>query len=151
MIQTYTDPGHPTTIIHEVRGSVDRAQAEQGAKESLLAVQQAHAAHGTLRLLIDLRGMHFVDLPAHRAWSVGFARNPKLNEYVSHAAIVGTDTQQFRVEQEQMSNARVGFSKISRLLCSGWPAQPPHYKLGSLRSTAIEGNRANPLLPPAPA
>ena len=121
MIQTYTDPGHPTTIIHEVRGSVDRAQAEQGAKESLLAVQQAHAAHGTLRLLIDLRGMHFVDLPAHRAWSVGFARNPKLNEYVSHAAIVGTDTQQFRVEQEQMSNARVGFFK-DILLAMQWLA-----------------------------
>lgn len=75
MIETAPFPPLAATVRHRVTGSVDQQEAERGASETLLLVQQLAAAEGPLNLVLDLRGMHFLTLQAHKAWSQGFSAN----------------------------------------------------------------------------
>jgi hypothetical protein len=107
MIETSLSPTLAATVVHRVAGLVDRRQAEQGAAEALRLVRQASAEHGPIDLILDMRGKHFQDLEAHKAWSQGFARSPALHGLVRLVAILGDDTPAFRAEQELMSTERV--------------------------------------------
>ncbi|HEU5099848.1 MAG TPA: STAS/SEC14 domain-containing protein [Roseiflexaceae bacterium] len=109
MIETTLSPTLLATVLHRVAGTIDRQQAEQGAAEALRLVQQLSGQHGPLNLVLDLRGKHFADLQAHRAWSQGFGRNPALQSHVRRVAIVGDDTPAFRAEQEMLQADQVGF------------------------------------------
>jgi hypothetical protein len=68
MIETALSPTAPATIVHRVTGVIDQAEATQGAADALRSVLEIVACHGPLRLLLDLRGMAFADLQAHKAW-----------------------------------------------------------------------------------
>ena len=107
MIETTRSPTLAATVVHRVIGVIDQQQAERGAAEALRFVQQLSGQHGPINLLLDLRGMRFRDLQAHKAWSQGFARNPMLQEHVRFVAIIGDDTPAFRAEQELMDTERV--------------------------------------------
>lgn len=109
MITTSCSPALPATIVHRVTGVIDQAEATQGAAEALRSVLEFVTCHGPLRLLLDLRGMAFADLQAHKAWSQGFPRNPALADLVHHVAIIGTDTPVLRAEQELLTSERVHF------------------------------------------
>ena len=109
MIETSLSPTLAATVLHRVTGVIDRQQAEQGAAEALRFVQRMSSEHGPINLLLDLRGMRFEDLWAHKAWSQGFARNPMLQGIVRAVAILGDDTPAFRAEQELMDTERVKF------------------------------------------
>lgn len=109
MIETSPFPSLAATVLHRVAGSVDQAEAEQGAADALLLVRRLAATHGPLNLLLDLRGKHFETLLAHRAWSQGFARNPALQAYVRAVAIVGDDTPALRAEQALLETEQVRF------------------------------------------
>ena len=109
MIETSLSRTLAGTVLHRVTGAVDQQQAEQGAAVALCFVQRMSSEHGPVDLMLDLRGMRFQDLRAHRAWSQGFARNPALQGHVQHVAIVGDDTPAFRAEQEMMDAERVRF------------------------------------------
>ena len=109
MIETALSPTLAATVLHRVSGVVDMQQARHGAAEALRFVEQLHAEHRSLNLMLDLRGNAFQDLQAHKAWSQGFARNPALQGYVRYVAVVGDDTPTFRAEQELMDSERVRF------------------------------------------
>ncbi|MBX0326620.1 hypothetical protein K2Z83_02850 [Oscillochloris sp. ZM17-4] len=109
MIETALSPTLPATVVHRVTGVIDQAEAAKGAAEALRVVQGRFADHGPLRLLLDLRGMTFASLQAHKVWSQGFARSPDLAGLVHHVAIVGTDTPTLRAEQELLTTDRVHF------------------------------------------
>jgi hypothetical protein len=98
-----------TTVLHRVTGIIDQQQATQGAAEALQFVQQLSSELGSVNLVLDLRGKHFADLQAHKAWSQGFARNPALQGHVQYVAILDDDTPPFRAEQELMETERVRF------------------------------------------
>ena len=78
MIETSLSPVVAATVLHCVTGSVDRQQAEQGATEALLFAQRLLQEVDPINLVLDLRGVDFQDLQAHKAWCLGFARNPAL-------------------------------------------------------------------------
>jgi hypothetical protein len=109
MIETVLSPTLPATIVHRVTGIIGQAEAAQGAAAALGVVQARFASHGPLRLLLDLRGMTFADLQAHKTWSQGFARNPALAGVVHHVAIVGSDTSALRAEQELLTTEQLRF------------------------------------------
>src|SRR5437867_1671507 len=109
MIETSLSPTLSATVLHRVAGAIDRQQAEQGAAEALRFVQRLSSEQGRLNLVLDLRGKHFEDLQAHKAWSQGFARNPALQGHVRCVAIIADDTPAFRAEQELMDSERVRF------------------------------------------
>jgi len=96
-------------VLHRVTGTIDQQQAEQGAAEALRFVQHQSSEHALINLVLDLRGKHFQDLQAHKAWSQGFARNPALQEHVRYVALIGDDTPSFRAEQELMETEQVRF------------------------------------------
>jgi hypothetical protein len=109
MIETSLSPALAATILHRVSGVIDQQQAEQGAAEALRFVQRLSSQLGPINLVLDLRGKHFEDLQAHKAWSQGFARSPALAGHVRSVAILGDDTPAFRAEQELMETGRVRF------------------------------------------
>jgi hypothetical protein len=74
--------------------------------------------------VLDLRGVQFTDLQAHRAWSVGFARHPSLQGCIGRVAVIGSDTPQFRAEQELMATERVRFFQDERA-AEDWLAKTP--------------------------
>ena len=122
MIETTLSPTLAATVVHRVTGVVDRQQAELGAAEALRFVQQAGTQQAPLNLILDLRGKHFQDLEAHKAWSQGFARNPALQGSVQYVAIVGDDTPAFRAEQELMNTERVRLF-VDGVAAQAWLAQ----------------------------
>lgn len=109
MIETALSPRLAATVLHRVTATIDQRQAEQGAAEALRFVQRLSSELGLLNLILDLRGKHFQDLQAHKAWSQGFARNPTLQGHVRCVAILGDDTPAFRAEQELMETEYVKF------------------------------------------
>jgi hypothetical protein len=109
MIETSLSPTLPATVLHRVSGVVDQQQAEQGAGAALQYILSLSSAHGMLDLMLDLRGKHFQNLQAHKAWSQGFARNPALHGRVRYVAIIDDDTPSFRAEQEIMETGQVRF------------------------------------------
>jgi hypothetical protein len=115
MIETSLSPTLAATVLHRVTGVIDQQQAEQGAAEALRFVQQLSSEHGPINLVLDLRGKHFENLQAHKAWNLGFARNPALQGHVRYVAIIGDDTPAFRAEQELMDTEQVGFFVDVRL------------------------------------
>jgi hypothetical protein len=110
-IETSLSPTVPAPVLHRVTGTIDQQQAEHGAAEALRFVERMSSEHGPLNLVLDLRGKHFADLQAHRAWSQGFGRNPALQGRVRRVAIVGDDTPPFRAEQEMMANEGPRFAR----------------------------------------
>jgi hypothetical protein len=109
VITTTSATSHKALVIHRVTGLVNRLEASQGAAEALHYVQSLSPEHPILVLLLDLRGMRFQELQAHQAWSIGFARNPILQDYIRAVAIIGDDTPHFSAEQELMQTDRVHF------------------------------------------
>jgi hypothetical protein len=109
MIETSLFPTLPATVLHRVTGVVDQQQAEQGATEALQYLLSLSSTHGMLDLMLDLRGKHFQNLQAHKAWSQGFARNPALHGRVRYVAIIDDDTPSFRAEQEMIETEQVRF------------------------------------------
>ena len=109
MIETSRSATLAATVLHRVTGTIDQQQAEQGAAEALWFVQRLSSEVGPVNLVLDLRGNHFQDLQAHKAWSLGFARNPALQGHVQYVVILGDDTPAFRAEQELMNSERVRF------------------------------------------
>lgn len=85
-------------------------------------MQRLAAAEGPLKLVLDLRGAHFVTLQTHKAWSQGFARHPELQSLVRAVAIVGDDTPAFRAEQALLETARVQFF-LNQESAAQWLAQ----------------------------
>jgi hypothetical protein len=109
MITTTASSTTAALVIHRVTGAVGEREAAAGASEALEFAQRAAALRGRLALLLDLRGVAFASLAAHRAWSVGFARNPALGAFVRRVAIVGDDTPSFRAEQTLLASDHVRF------------------------------------------
>ncbi len=124
MIETSLFPTLAATVLHRVTGTVNRPQAEQGAAEALGFVQQLAGERGPLNLILDLRGKHFQDLQAHKAWSKGFARSPALQGNVQYVAIIDHDTALFRAERELMENDRVRFF-VDVASAQAWLTQAP--------------------------
>jgi hypothetical protein len=69
MIETRRSPTLMATVLQRVTGIIDQQQATQGAAEALQFVQQLSSELGSVNLVLDLRGKHFADLQAHKAWS----------------------------------------------------------------------------------
>ncbi len=115
MIETSLSPTLAATVLHRVAGVIDQQQAEQGATEALRFVQHVSSQRGPINLVLDLRGKHFENLQAHKAWSQGFARNPALQGHIRYVAIIGDDTPSFRAEQELMDTEQVRFFVDARL------------------------------------
>ncbi|HJZ45772.1 MAG TPA: hypothetical protein VKE41_01360 [Roseiflexaceae bacterium] len=122
MIETSLSPTLAATVLHRVNGIIDLQQAEQGAAEALRFVQHLSSEHGPINLVLDLRGKHFQNLQAHKAWSQGFARNPALQRHVRYVAILGDETPSFRAEQELMASERVRFF-VDATLAEQWLEQ----------------------------
>lgn len=119
MIETTLSPFLPATALHRVAGAIDPQQAEQGAAAALEFVQRLFGECGPIDLVLDLRGMRFEELRAHKAWSQGFARNPALQDLVQHVAVIGDDTPPFRAEQEMLGSERVQFF-VDTALAEQW-------------------------------
>jgi hypothetical protein len=75
VIETTVSSLAAATVLHRITGSVNEAEAERGATEALMFVRGLPITERRLKIMLDLRGSHFVTLQAHRAWSQGFARS----------------------------------------------------------------------------
>ena len=122
MIQTQLPSLGDATLLHRVTGSVDVPQAEQGAADALRLVQQLAQQHHTIKLLLDLRGLHFDSLQAHKAWKLGFVEHPLVHQHVRYVAIIGDDTPPFHAERELMETEQVKFF-VDLALGQRWLAQ----------------------------
>lgn len=124
MIQTQLLALGDATLLHRVIGSVDVPQAEQGAADALRLLQQLAQQHHTIKLLLDLRGLRFDSLQAHRAWKLGFVEHPLVRQHVRYVAIIGDDTPPFHAERELMEAEQVKFF-VDLALGQRWLAQAP--------------------------
>lgn len=122
MITTLLAPSSPAVVVHCVSGAIEPEEAALGADAALRCVQHASALHGPLGLVLDMRAAEFRSLAAHRAWSLGFARNPALQAHVHSVAIVAGDTPQLRAEQQLLETERVKFF-IDLAAAEAWLAQ----------------------------
>jgi len=119
VIYTQLSPTLPATLIHRATGEIDLQQAENGAHEALQQVEDYAAQQGPLNLLLNLRDIRFQNMQAHRAWSLGFARNPTLQNFVQRVAILASDSPNSRAEQAMLGTDRLQFF-FDLAACEQW-------------------------------
>ncbi len=122
MIQTTLSITSDATLVHRVTGQIDMPEAEQGAAVARQVVQQVGKEYQTIKLLLDLRGMHFLTLSAHKRWKLGFPHHPVVAQYVQYVALIGNDTPHFRAEQAKLETDQCKFF-LDRTAGEVWLAQ----------------------------
>ncbi len=108
MIKTREYNKIPATIMHQITGEIDVEEAKRGINEANEAINKVIHKYGRFNLIIDLRGIGFTDLAAHKTWKI-WSQSRLIEEKVKYIAIVLADSQHTRAEKELMETETVQF------------------------------------------
>ncbi|VVB95642.1 Uncharacterised protein [uncultured archaeon] len=107
MIETIECKMIPATIMHRVTGNIDIEEVKRSINEANEAINKIIDKYGRFNLIIDLRGISFTDLAAHKKWKIW--SQSKLTEKVDYIAIVLVYSPHTKAEKELMETETVQF------------------------------------------
>ena len=103
MIETTECKMIPATIMHRITGNVDVEEVKRSIDEANEAMKKIIDKYGRFNLLIDLRGISFTDLAAHKTWKI-WLQNRLITKKVNYTAIVLIYSPHTEIEKELMEN-----------------------------------------------
>ncbi len=87
MIETIEYKKIPATIMHRISGDIDVEEIKRSINEADVAMNKMIGKYGMFNLIIDLRGISFTDLAAHKTWKI-WSQSKLITENVNYIAIV---------------------------------------------------------------
>ncbi|MCZ7357911.1 MAG: hypothetical protein O8C66_03845 [Candidatus Methanoperedens sp.] len=108
MIKTTEYKKIPATIIHQITGVIDVEEVKRGINEANEIINKVIHRYGRFNLIIDMRGISFTDLAAHKTWKI-WSQSRLIEEKVNYTAIVLVDSPHTRAEMELMETETVQF------------------------------------------
>jgi len=94
--------------MHRITGDIDVEELERGIDEANEEINKIIDKYGRFNLIIDLRGINFTDLAAHKTWKI-WSQNRLIKEKANHIAIVLTYSPHTKAEKELMETETVQF------------------------------------------
>ena len=70
MIKTTEYKKIPATILHQITGVIDVEEVKRGINEGNEVINKVIHIYARFNLIIDLRGISFIDLAAHKTWKI---------------------------------------------------------------------------------
>jgi hypothetical protein len=70
MIKTTEYKRIPATILHQITSEIDVEEAKCGIIEANEVINKVIHKYGMYNLIIDLHGISFTDLAAHKTWKI---------------------------------------------------------------------------------
>jgi hypothetical protein len=108
MIKTTEYKNIPATIMHQITGVVDVEEVKRGINEAYEDINKVIHRYGRFNLIIDMRGISFTDLIAHKMWK-NWSQSRLIEEKVNYIAIVLVDSPHTKAEKELMETETVQF------------------------------------------
>ena len=108
MIKTTEYKKIPATILHQITGEIDVEEVKRGLDEANEAINKIIYKHGLFNLIIDLRGISFTDMAAHKIWKL-WLQIGLIEEKVNYIAIILVDSSHAREEKELMETKTIQF------------------------------------------
>ncbi len=108
MIETIECKMIPATIMHRITGDIDVEEVKRCINEANETVTKIIDKYGRFNLIIDLRGISFTDLDAHKTWKI-WSQSRLITENVNYIAIVVIYSPHTKAEKELMETETVQF------------------------------------------
>ncbi len=108
MIATIEYKKVPATIMHKITGDIDVDEVKRSINEANEAMNKIIDKYGKFNLIIDLRGISFTDLAAHKTWKI-WSQNRLITENVNYVAIILAYSPHTKAEKELMETETVKF------------------------------------------
>lgn len=108
MINTSEYKRIPATIMHQITGEIDVKEAKRGINEANEVIDNVIHKYSMFNLIIDLRGISFTDLAAHKIWKI-WSQNRLFKEKLNYIAFILVDSPHTRAEKELMETEKVQF------------------------------------------
>ena len=108
MIKTSEYKRIPATIMHQITGEIDVEEAKRGINEANEVIDNVIHKYGMFNLIIDLRGISFTDLAAHKMWKL-WSQNRLFKEKLNYIAFILVDSPHTRAEKELMETETIQF------------------------------------------
>ena len=108
MIKTTEYKKIPATIMHQITGEIEVEEVKRGINEANEVINKVINRYGRFNLIIDLRGIRFADLAAHKMWKI-WSQSRLIEEKVNCIAIVLVNSPHTRAEKELMETETVQF------------------------------------------
>lgn len=108
MIETIECKMIPATIMHRITGNIDVEEVKRSIDEANESMNKIIDKYGRFNLLIDLRGISFTDLAAHKTWKI-WLQNRLIMKKVNYTAIVLVYSTQTKAEKELMETETLQF------------------------------------------
>ena len=108
MIETIECKMIPATIMHRITGDIDVEEVKRSINEANEAMNTIIDKYGRFNLIIDLRGISFTDLAAHKTWKI-WSQSRLITENVDYIAIVLVYSPHTKAEKELMETETVQF------------------------------------------
>lgn len=108
MIKTTEYKKIQATIMHQITGAIDVEEVKRSINEANEVINKVIHRYGRFNLIIDLRGISFTDLAAHKTWKI-WSKSRLIEEKVNYIAIILVDSPHTRAEKELMDTETVHF------------------------------------------
>ncbi len=108
MIETIEYKKIPATIMHRISGDIDVEEVKRSINEANETVAKIIDKYGRFNLIIDLRGINFTDLAAHKTWKI-WSQSKLITGNVNYIAIVLAYSPHTKAEKELMETEKVKF------------------------------------------
>ena len=108
MIETMECKMIPATIMHRITGDIDVEEVKRSINEADEAINKIIDKYGRFNLIIDLRGISFTDLAAHKTWKI-WSQSKLITEKVNYIGIIVVCSQHTKAEKELMETKTVQF------------------------------------------
>ncbi len=107
MIKTTEYKRIPATIMHQITGEIDVEEAKRGIDDANEVINKVIHKYGMYNLIIDLRGISFTDLAAHKTWKIW--SQSRFKEKVNYIVFILVDSPHTRAEKELMETETIQF------------------------------------------
>ncbi len=108
MIETIEYKKIPATIMHRISGDIDVEEVKRSINEANETVAKIIDKYGRFNLIIDLRGINFTDLAAHKTWKI-WSQSKLITGNVNYIAIVLAYSPHTKAEKELMETETLQF------------------------------------------
>ncbi len=108
MIETIEYKKIPATIMHRITGDIDVVELKSGIAEANEEINKIIDKCGRFNLIIDLRGINFTNLAAHKTWKI-WSQSRLIKEKANYIAIVLVYSPHTKAEKELMETETVQF------------------------------------------
>jgi|GEM_PF-1246268 len=108
MIETIEYKKIPATIMHRITGDIELEEVKRGIIEANEVINKIIDKYSRFNMIIDLRGISFTDLSAHKAWKI-WSQSGLITEKVNYIAIVLVYSPHTKTEKELMETKTVRF------------------------------------------